>query len=91
MRRPGEALDIQHHKRRVGDDFAEHGLGVGLKRRLQFLIGAIGLHEREFHAHLAHGHREQIVRAAVDGGAGHDMIAACGDIERRIEVCRLAA
>ena len=40
-----------------------------------------GRNERAFQAHALHGHGQQVVRAAVDGRAGYDMIARAGDVE----------
>ena len=88
--RLGKALDIQHGEGGVGDGLAEHGLGVGPEGGLQLLVGAVGLHEGKLDAHLLHGHGKQVIGAAVDGGGGHHMVTAVGDVEHSIEVGRLA-
>ena len=88
--RLGKALDVQHGEGGVGDGLAEHGLGVGPEGGLQLLVGAVRLHKGEVNAHLLHGHGKQVIGAAIDGGGGHHMVAAVGDVEHGIEVGRLA-
>ena len=43
-----------------------------------------------FDAHLGHGVRDEVVRAAVDGRARHDVAARLAYVEEREEVCGLA-
>ena len=90
MRGGGEALDIEDGERGVGDGLAENGLGVGPERGLQLLVRAIRGDEGALKAHAAHGMGEQVIGAAVDGGARHHMVAAAGDIEDGEEVRGLA-
>ena len=90
MRGVGETLDIEHVERGVGDRLAEDRLGVGLERRLELLVSAVGGHERALDAHALHGVRDEVVRAAVDGGARHHVISLAQDVEQREEVRRLA-
>ena len=89
--RLGELLNVQHGQCGVGDGLAEHSLGVGPEGSVQLLLGAVRVHEGELHAHPPHGHREQVVGAAVNAGAAHHMVAAARDVEHRIEVGCLAA
>ena len=86
----GKLLNIQHGEGRIGDGFAKHRLGVGLKRRVQLLLGTVGGDEGEVDAHLPHSDVEKVVGAAIDGGGGHHMVAAVGNIEDGVEVGRLA-
>ena len=74
MSRGGEALDVEYRERWVGDGLAEHALGVGAKCRLKLLVACIGRDERALQAHAAHGVGEQVVGAAVDGGACHHVV-----------------
>ena len=90
MRGLGEALDVEHRQRRVGDRLAEDALGVGAERRLELLVGAVRIDERALEPHAAHRVQKQVERAAVDGGARDHMVAAAGDIEHREEVGSLA-
>lgn len=90
MRCVRELLEVEHDKRRIGDGLAEHGLGVRLERGLKFLFGAVRADEGAFDAHLAHGHVDEVERAAVDGGGGDDVVAVVADVEQREEVRRLA-
>ena len=90
MGRLREALDVEHGERRVRDGLAEHGLRVGAERGLQLLVRAIGRDERALEAHAAHGVGQQVVRAAVEGGARHHVVAAARDVEHGEEVSRLA-
>ena len=90
MRCVRELLEVEHDKRRIGDGLAEHGLGVRLERGLKFLFGAVRADECAFDAHLAHGHVDEVERAAVDGGGGDDVVAVVADVEQREEVRRLA-
>ena len=89
MRRRGEAFDVQHGKRRIGDGFAEHGLGVRSERRLQLPVRTVRGNERAFQPHAAHRVREQVVRAPVDGRRNHHVVARPGEVEHREEVRRL--
>ena len=82
----GEALDIQHRQRGVGDRLAEHGLRVRTERSCKLLVGAVRRDERTLEAHATHRVGEQVVRAAVDGRAGHHVIARTRDVEHGEEV-----
>ena len=82
----GELFDVQHGQGRVGDGLAEDGLGVGTESGVQFFLGAVGIDEGGLQTHLLHGDGDQVEAAAVDGGTGHDMVAAAGNIEDGEEV-----
>ena len=86
----GELLDVQHRERGVGNGLAEEGLGVGPEGGIEFLFRAVGSHEGGLDAHLCHGDGDQVEGAAVNGGGGHDVVAAAGDVEEGEEVGRLA-
>ena len=86
MGRGSELLDVQHVQGGVGDGLAEQGLGVGSEGGVQLLLGAVRVHEGGFDAHALHGHAQQIETAAVDGGAGNNMVAAGSDVKKRVEV-----
>ena len=88
--RSGEAFDIEDRECRVGDGLAEHALGVGSERRLEFFVARVRRHEGALQAHAAHGVGEQVVGAAVDGGACHHVVSRAGDVEDGEEVRRLA-
>ena len=81
----GEALDIEDHEGGVGDGLAEHGLGVGAEGGFELFVGAVGRNEGEVDAHALHGDGEEVVRAAVDGGGSHDMVALAGKVEHAEE------
>ena len=82
----GELLDVQHGEGGVGDGLAEDGLGVGPEGGVQLLLGAVRVKEGGFQTHLLHGDGEQVEAAAVDGGAGDDVVAAARDIEHSHKV-----
>ena len=85
-----ELLNVQDAQGRVGDGFAEEGLGVGAESGVQLFIGAVRADEGEVDAHLFHRDGEEVVGAAVDGGTGHHVVARVGDVEDGIEVGCLA-
>ena len=87
---PGKFLNIQHRQGGIGNGFPEHRLGIGPEGGVQLLLGAVRVQEGGLHAHPLHGHRQQVVAAAVNGGAGHHMVAAAGNIENRQEIGGLA-
>ena len=82
----GEALNIEHGQRGIGDRLAKDELGVGLESGLQFLIGAVGSNEGAGNAHAAHGVGEQVVGAAVDGRTRDHVIAGAGNVKDGKEV-----
>ena len=82
----GELLDVQHREGGVGDGLTEDGLGIGAEGRIQLLLRAVRGDEGELHAHFLHGDGEEVVGPAVDGAAGHHVVAAGGDVEHGIEV-----
>ena len=86
----GEFLNVQHRQGGVGDGLAEHGFGVGTEGGVQFFLGAVRVDKGGFQTHFLHGDGEKVEAAAVDGGAGNDVIAASGDVEHRHEVGRLS-
>ena len=86
----GEPLNVQHGEGGVGDGLAKDRLGVGPEGGGQLLIGAVGLYKGELDAHLPHGDVEEVIGAPVDGGGGHYVVAAVGDIENGVEIGRLA-
>ncbi len=69
---------------------AEHALRVRAKRRFELLVGAVGIDEGALDAHARHGVREQVVRATVNGGRRHDVVARPRDVEHGEEIGRLA-
>ena len=82
----GKLLDIQHRQGGVGDGLAENGLGVGTESGVQLFLGAVGVDKGHFQTHPLHGDGEQIEAAAVNGGAGNDMVTAACNIEHGHEV-----
>ena len=68
------------------DDGYSGSLGIWPEGSVQLLLGAVGVNKGGFQAHLLHGHREQVEAATVNCGAGHNMVAAAGNIEYRHEV-----
>ena len=82
----GKALNIEHGKGGVGDRLAKDKLGIGFKRCLELLVGAVGGNERASHAHAAHGVGEQVVGTAVNGRACDHMIAGTGHVKDRKEI-----
>ena len=81
-----EFLDIQYGQRRIGNGFAENGFGILPERGVQFILTAIRIDEGNLDTHSFHGDAEQIEAAAIDGGAGYNVIAAGGDIEHGVEI-----
>ena len=82
----GKTLDIQNSQSGVGNGLTKNGFGVGLESGFQLFVGAVRRDEREVDAHLLHGDGEQVKGAAVDGAAGHHMVATGSDIEYCVEV-----
>ena len=85
-----EFLKIKDGQSRIGDGLAEDRLRVGLEGLIELLGRAVRGDEGEVDAHFPHGDVEEIVGAAVDGGAGNDMVALVRDVEDREEVGGLA-
>ena len=85
----GELLNVQYGQGRVGNGLAKHGLGVGLEGGAQLLLAGVGGDEGGSDAHLRHGHGDKVEGAAVDGGAGDDVVPALADVEQGEEVGRL--
>ena len=56
----------------------------------EFFLGAVRAYERAFDAHFAHGHVDEVERAAVDCGGCNDVVTVVADVEECEEVCRLA-
>ena len=90
MRRVRELFEIKHDECRIGDGFAEDRLGVRLECRFELFFGAVRAYERAFDAHFAHGHVDEVERAAVDRGGCDDVVAVVADVEQCEEVRRLA-
>ena len=89
VRRRRELVEVQHDERRVGDGFAEHGLGIRPERGVQLLGAAIRVYKRDLHAHALHGDGKQIEAAAVNAGGADQMVARAHDIEYGKEDRRL--
>ena len=85
-----DAFDVQHVLARVGDHLAEEQLGVRLHGVAPLLQVVRILHERDLDAELLQGVRQQVVRAAVEAGAGHDVVAGLGDVQDGEGLRRLA-
>ena len=81
-----ELFEVEHDQRRIGDRFAEYGLGVWSECGLKLFFGAVRTDEGAFDAHLAHGHVDEVERSSVDGGGGDDMVAVVADVEQCEEV-----
>ena len=84
-------FNVQNSQGRVGNGFAKHGLGVGLKGGIQLFLGGGGGHKGHINAHFAHGHIDQVKSAAVNAAGGHNVIAAVANVEQCIEIGCLAA
>ena len=56
---------------------------------LELFFGGVGGDESGFNAHLGHGDGDEVEGAAVDGGSRNHVVAAGGNVENGIEVCRL--
>jgi len=100
VRRFGEFFYIQNGEGRVGNRFAKHRFRIRFERRVQFLLRAIGVNERELDAHFLHRNGKQVIGAAVNAGGRNYVVATACDIEhgekgsglsRREEHCRAAA
>ena len=88
VRNVGNGGDIGHRALRVADGFDEHGLGTVIKQRLKTCqIARIG--KARCHAKLRQGVCQQVVGAAIEGGAGNDVVARFGDGLDGIRHCRL--
>ena len=88
--RLGKALNVQHGERGVGHALPENRLGIGAESSGQLIVGAVGGDKRKVDPHALHGHGKEVEGPAVDGGGGHHMVAAGGDVEHGVEVGRLA-
>ena len=83
-------FNVQHGQGRVCDGLAKHHLGIRTEGCLQLFFGAVGVYEGHVDTHALHGHTDQVESAAIDSGAGNDVVAAGADIKQRIEVSSLA-
>jgi hypothetical protein len=77
----GNTLDVQDVLARVGHHFGEEQLGVGPDGVLPLLEVVRILDEGHRDAELLQGVGQQVVRAAVQAGAGNHVVAGFGDIE----------
>ncbi len=83
VRDRGDARDVEDVVLRVGDGLAEERLGVGLHGRPPRVQVVGVLHEADLDAELGQRVVEQVVRAAVEPRAGHDVVAGVGEVEDR--------
>ena len=85
----GDALEVGHVQTRVADGLQVHALGLGVDRLLElFEFGAVD--EPELDAVLGQRVLEEVVGAAVQGGAGDDVVAGAGQVEDRQRFSSLA-
>src|SRR5665648_62145 len=83
VRDPSDRLDVEDVGLRVGDGLAEEQLGVGLDGVPPGLwVVRVG-DERRRDPELGQGVVQQVVGAAVQAGAGHDVVAGLGDVQER--------
>jgi hypothetical protein len=87
----GDRLDVEDVLLRVGDGLAEERLGVGAGRGAPGLGVVRVLDEADLDAEPGQAVVEEVVRAAVEAGAGHDVVARLGDVEDRQRLRGLAA
>ena len=87
----GKALDVEDLAAGVGDGLAEEALRVGAEFLLDALVIPFGIHEGAFYAQLLHRHTEEVVRTAIDGVGGDEMVACLADVEDGVEVGCLTA
>ena len=87
---PGELCNVQHRQGGVGNGLAEHGLGIGAEGGVQLLLGAVRVDKGGFQTHFLHGDGEKVEAAAIDGGAGNNVVTAAGNVEHRHKICRLS-
>lgn len=83
VRDVGDAPDVEDVAARVAEGLREQGLGVrsyGGPPRVE-VVGV--LDEGHLDAEPRQGVPEQVVRAAVEGGAGDDVIAGRGEVQER--------
>ncbi len=77
----GHVRDVENVDLGVGDGLGEEGLGVRPHRGPP-AVQAVGvLDEADLDAQLGQRVVEQVVRAAVEPGAGHDVVAGAGQVE----------
>ena len=74
----GEFFEIGHIAQRVADGFAINGLGFVVDQ-LGKLLGLAIVGKTHVNAVLRKGVGKQVVRAAVQGGRGHDVVARFGN------------
>ena len=85
----GDAFEVRHVQARVADRLEVDGLGLAVDRLLELVqLGAVD--EAEVDAVLGQRVLEEVVRAAVQRGAGDDVVAGAGQIEDRERLGRLA-
>ncbi len=78
-----DAGDVEDVDLRVGDGLAEERLGVGPHGRPPRIQVVGVLDEADLDAELGQRVVEQVVRAAVEPRAGHDVVAGVGEVEDR--------
>ena len=88
MSNRGPLFDIQHGECRVGNGFTKDQLGVGLDGSGDFFRRALRGDESAFHTHALQRDGNQVEAAAVDGGAGENVIAGRNDIYQSEEYGR---
>ena len=90
VRRSSKFIKIKYGEGRVCDRLSEHRFRIRPESRFQFFLRAVRADKSEFDTHLPHGDVEQIKCPSVDGGTGHNMIAAGCNVENSKEICSLA-
>ena len=86
-----EFLQVEHGATRVGDGFAEKGLGVGPEGGLNLLFRGILRYEGALYSELLQGDAEEVVGAAVDFVGRYEVVAGLADVEQGVEVGGLPA
>ena len=85
----GKFLNVQNSKGRIGNGLAKYRLGIGAEGSVQLFLCAVRVNESGLQTHFLHGNRKQIKAAAIDCGAGNNVVAAACNVENGKEICSL--
>ena len=85
-----EFFKIENNKRRIRDRLTEHCLCIVSERRFQFILAAVRIYERGFHAHLPDRMCIEVVCTAVESRRAYNMVSCLRNIHDGIKVRRLS-
>ena len=78
--------DVENCQCRVCNSFSEYSSCIFLKGCIQLFLRTVRRNKGCLHAHLFHGHIDQVEGTSINGRGSHDMAARLTDIEQGKEI-----